>query len=244
MASTVWQHQRSLLYAPILLVRKSCHSKSHTNANLVRIFWHQLMRRAFTSHAVFFVTRILRLPRNSKISRYVTVIVTFMISALLHIAANPGIPLTCQAWPQIRFFMTVGLAIMLEDPVIKLYRLALGKGSRKTAHVLGMDAKNSNDHASKETAKVDNRIIDTADPTTSATTTATRAARSETPNTKLRRAGPKTPIQTSKEPAPQTEADAPISLHWRIFGYCWVIAFELWASSKMIYSTQQCMLAL
>ena len=79
------------------------------------------MRKAFTSHAVFIVTRILRLPRNGQITRYLVIFFTFLISALLHILAGPGIE-RCSAWPQLRYYLSTIGAIFLEDAAITVYK--------------------------------------------------------------------------------------------------------------------------
>ena len=79
------------------------------------------MRKAFTSHAVFIVTRILRLPKNGQVTRYLIIVFTFLISALLHILASPGIERCC-AWPQLRYYLSTIAAIFIEDAVITVYK--------------------------------------------------------------------------------------------------------------------------
>lgn len=81
------------------------------------------MRKAFTSHAAFVVNKILRFPQNSQVSRYLIVIVTFAISALLHIVSATT-SFQCGAAAQIRYYASIVLAIFIEDTVIWAYRSA------------------------------------------------------------------------------------------------------------------------
>ena len=95
-----------------------------------RYFWHHLMRKAFTSHAVFFVNNVLRLPRNSQISRYLIIMLTFMISAGLHIVSGIA-PVRCAFYAQTRYYFSIAATIMLEDAVIWVYKSAVKDAATK-----------------------------------------------------------------------------------------------------------------
>ncbi|MCJ1433292.1 hypothetical protein MMC27_002651 [Xylographa pallens] len=88
-------------------------------------FWHHLMRKAFTSHAVFIVNKILHLPRNHQASRYLIIVLTFLISAGLHVAAGIA-PVRCAIYAQTRYYFSIAAVIMLEDAVIWLYKAKSG----------------------------------------------------------------------------------------------------------------------
>ena len=72
------------------------------------------MRKAFTSHAVYIVTRLLRVAPRSKVSRYLILFVSFLLAALLHILASPE-PFRCSIWPQSLYYLSTALAIVAED---------------------------------------------------------------------------------------------------------------------------------
>ena len=86
-----------------------------------RLFWHHLMRKAFTAHAIFVVTRIFHLPRKGRISRSLIMVLTFMFSALLHTLASPGIEL-CGLYFQVRYYLLIVFAVLCEDLVISIFR--------------------------------------------------------------------------------------------------------------------------
>lgn len=82
------------------------------------------MRKAFTSHAVFIVNGAFRLPRRGQISRYLIIIVTFLISAALHIASGIA-PVRCNFYPQLRYYTSIAGTLMLEDAVMWVYKKPL-----------------------------------------------------------------------------------------------------------------------
>ncbi|MCJ1380033.1 hypothetical protein MMC17_003136 [Xylographa soralifera] len=84
-------------------------------------FWHHLMRKAFTSHAIFVVNKVIHLPRNNPTSRYLIIILTFLISAGLHVAAGIA-PVRCAIYAQTRYYFSIAAVIILEDAVIWLYK--------------------------------------------------------------------------------------------------------------------------
>ena len=170
-----------------------------------RLFWHQLMRKAFTSHAVFLATRVLHLPPRTKTTRYFILFFSFLIVAVMHIFTNPT-PSLCTAWPQIRYYASTALAIMIEDTVI-----ALGRGKtciEETRPSDGLDQKRK-EGTSKKFARGDNHMD-----------------------------SPRVHSRTFCSRGPGSSG-AP-KLGWRILGYCWVVSFDMWATSKLIYATAQC----
>ncbi|MCJ1321831.1 hypothetical protein MMC15_007176 [Xylographa vitiligo] len=82
-------------------------------------FWHQLMRKGFTSNAGFLVTHVLGLSARTPIARYLTLFVSFIIVAVLHILASPA-PFRCSIWPQVRYYGSIACAIVVEDAVMAL----------------------------------------------------------------------------------------------------------------------------
>ncbi|KAL9120416.1 MAG: hypothetical protein Q9187_003026 [Circinaria calcarea] len=188
-------------------------------------FWHSLMRKAFTVHAFVILNNVLGLPRSSRFSRPLIIIATFMISALLHIAAAPDVPLRCSVMPQMRYYLSVATAIFAEDQIIRLYMLATSKKSEGSNGTRPLEG-------------------DTVKSLSSAKTTT--ALRSNGSMAKLRTSKRTQPSSTdeileSRELAEQNRVEDSIGLKWRIVGYCWVAAFCVWASSKLVYSTQQCL---
>ncbi|MCJ1401037.1 hypothetical protein MMC11_004249 [Xylographa trunciseda] len=94
---------------------------AYTIRRFYALFWHHLMRKAFTSHAVFIVNKVLHLPRNNPVSRYLIIILTFLISAGLHLAAGMALS-ECVVYAQTRYFFSIAAVIILEDAVIWLYK--------------------------------------------------------------------------------------------------------------------------
>lgn len=183
------------------------------------------MRKAFTVHALLFLNNVLGLPRRNRFSRSLTIIATFMISAALHIVAAPDVPLRCAVWPQMRYYLSVAGAIFAEDVIMRLYQSVTYKtsGGPKSSRPYKSDA---------------------ADQLSSAKTTETLKPNGSTEGLRItKQTQPSTAeeLSESHEPVGQHRVEDPISLKWRIVGYCWVVAFSVWASSKLIYSTQQCL---
>lgn len=183
------------------------------------------MRKAFTVHALIILNNVLGLPRSNRFSRSLIIIATFMISAALHIVAAPDVPLRCSVWPQIRYYLSVAAAIFTEDAIMRLYQSVISKksGGPKSPRPLKGD---------------------TVDQLSSAKTTTILKPNGSSEGLRItKQTQPLTTCEIlgSREPTRQHGVGVPISLKWRIVGYCWVVAFSVWASSKLIYSTQQCL---
>ena len=157
------------------------------------------MRKAFTSHAVLLVNRVLRLPRKSQVTRYLIIITTFMLSALLHILANPGYE-QCTAYPQVRFYLSIICAIVLEDFVIATYQ-SWTDSSAEPPPQAAVHGKEFSD--SERSPRIPNgkKIF---------------TAQNAFPNG----AGP--------------------SFLWKVVGFAWVLCFQGWATSKLMYGIYTC----
>ena len=147
------------------------------------------MRKAFTSHARFFVQNILRLPQQGPVTRYVTITVTFMISALLHVLANPGYEWCCLGI-QMPIYVSIIGAVLIEDTLIGAYGSIF-----KPALTIGSAA-------SADRMKV---VLQTKN---------------------------RTRVVSAQEHAE--------TLMWKLAGFSWVVMFEIWATSKMMYSLWNC----
>ena len=153
------------------------------------------MRKAFTSHATYVVTRLPGLQSRSQIARYLILLFSFLIAALLHILASDR-PFRCSIWPQLRYYTSTALAIVLEDFVIAV-GLRVKNGFRRKEVTAKVDLKNG-DSPSEVASSIGNEYLSSY------------------------------------------EIHAPLSEHWRIIGYCWVAAFDMWATSKLVYASAIC----
>ena len=82
------------------------------------------MRKPFTSLSVVVVKTIS--PISSKrLNTYLIIMITFILCALFHILAS-GDPPSCSIFPQTRFYMSTGLAMVAEDIVLTTGRYFLG----------------------------------------------------------------------------------------------------------------------
>ncbi|MCJ1388664.1 hypothetical protein MMC18_001513 [Xylographa bjoerkii] len=173
--------------------------QAYTVRRWYSVFWHHLMRKAFTSHAILLVNGLLRLPRKSQVTRYLIIVATFMMSALLHILANPGAE-QCSAYPQARYYLSVICAIALEDLVISTYQSWTGSS---------------------------------AEPPPQTATYVKEVSDSEK--------SPGIPNGKKVFTAQNTfnSGAAPGKL-WKLVGFAWVLLFEGWATSKLMYGLYAC----
>lgn len=90
------------------------------------MFWHQHLRKYFTSIADLIVYKALRLPKGKLFTRYLHLSLVFLVSGLLHtyIEFTEGLP--ARQSGQIQFFATQVVGIMLEDIVQAVYRAMRG----------------------------------------------------------------------------------------------------------------------
>ncbi|PNS14716.1 hypothetical protein CAC42_1738 [Sphaceloma murrayae] len=118
--------------------------EAYTVRRFYALFWHRLMRKAFTSHAAAFCCNILRMPRNSQITRFFIIAGAFMISAIMHTFAAPGLE-RCGFWPQCRYYISIILAIALEDVVFGV--------SKRVMKLASPASKTKSKDASRKVAK-------------------------------------------------------------------------------------------
>ena len=157
------------------------------------------MRKAFTSHAILLVNDILRLPRKGRLTRYLIIITTFMLSALLHILASPGAE-RCSAYPQARYYTSIICAIALEDSVISTYQSLTGSSAEPPPQT-AIYAKEPSDSEKSPGIPNGRKVF----------------------NAQNAFSDRRTP-----------------SFLWKLVGYSWVMLFEGWATSKLMYGLYAC----
>ncbi|KAF2120203.1 tat pathway signal sequence [Lophiotrema nucula] len=101
-------------------------------------FWHQSVRRKTSGPAYYLTYRVLRLRKGGIIARYMYILLAFMVSSLLHLAAEEyadGI-----RWGEsgtLRFFFMQWLGIVLEDVAQSLGRTLTGYQLNRWTKALG-----------------------------------------------------------------------------------------------------------
>ncbi|MCJ1331021.1 hypothetical protein MMC10_007708 [Thelotrema lepadinum] len=108
-------------------------------------FWHQLMRKPFTSMASLLVKNTV--PSASKrMSASLIVLATFAISAIFHILSSDQYSL-CSAYAETRYYMSTAAAILLEETVIHFVWPYVNKATGKSAGGNASSEKRSVDSA-------------------------------------------------------------------------------------------------
>lgn len=160
---------------------------------------------------------------------------SFLMSAGMHIFVAPNVPLRCSAWPQLRYYLSIAGAIIIEDMATLLYR----QFGRKIA---------------KQARSNDNLICKIAGPAlkvdkATATETTISMDDSATQRKKLQQRGG-IPVRSKAETAGLAETTVtsevkegaqPNGKAFRALGYLWVMFFEVWSTSKFLYLTRQCL---
>ena len=123
----------------------------------------------------------------------------------MHIFASPGYVL-CSVWPQIRYFGSIVLAIMLEDAVsgVKWLRTPRKVSLQVALKVYGKANGHVGGKANGKKAKTEKKEVDS----------------------------PKTVAEAYPEQQ-ITEDSTPWYL--KLLGYCWVFFFHVWANSMAVY---------
>ena len=85
-----------------------------------RVFWHKLMRKAFTSHAAFLIHHILGMPRGTGLARHAIVLIAFLVSGVMH-AMVPPVSLCEGVW-QMAYYSCVGITIAAENVLGQVFR--------------------------------------------------------------------------------------------------------------------------
>jgi len=135
----------------------------------------------------------------------------------MHVFVAPNIPLRCQVWPQLRFYLSIAGAIIFEDLVTFAYR----RLNRKKASQLKPNDNviESEAHQAKVSSRDDGRAQD-----------------SELKGRGKAEMDEKNPTIPSPE-----QAIEPTPIIFRTIGYIWVAFFEVWSTSKSLYLIRQCL---
>ena len=231
------------------------------------------------------------------------------MSAGMHVFIAPNIPLRCSIWPQLRYYLSIAMAIVLEDVLIISYnqakkRLTSRKGTEKAIlNELAEAKKASNPDTEKPAERVEEQgpPMDAIDVSTASGIETSSEAngsavkrREVNPQEFLAEENQTLEIKTSSESdgsevnpqvprAEESEASGieaslqangialkrheaspqepkaeesistvPVVAQstatsdslFKLFGYIWVFAFEVWSTSKFLYLTQQCQMEL
>lgn len=188
------------------------------------------MRKGFTTHAVFLINDILRLPRQNIIARYLIVIVTFLLSGLYHAALTPDLPWQCSTL-QIGYQLRIVGAIVFEDFVSILW----GKFAPRSLRLQDDKTPREDDVAiiSKSTAVLSSKGPQHND-------SRRRNGRNES------REYSKSPMSVDSTNVGTPERNPPLLSATSILlygiGYLWTVFFIIWANSNLAWSTNQCVL--
>ena len=153
---------------------------------------------------------------------------SFLISAAMHVFVSPDVPLSCCVWPQLRFYMSVAGAIVFEDIVIVAY-----KSTERKLRAPRMKQLSASIQDSSITTSVDDKPADILRKRAS---TNISAGEMESKSQKAFEAD-------DSKAGPPSSANARHTLPplgFRILGYLWVAAFEVWSTSKIMYYVVSC----
>jgi hypothetical protein len=135
----------------------------------------------------------------------------------MHVFVAPNIPLRCQLWPQLRFYLSIAGAIILEDLVTLAYRRLISKKADRVSS--NGTAIKSEEHKAKASSREDKSAQDN----------------------ELKRRG-KVEMDTTAPSVPSAENSIePTPIILRTIGYAWVAFFEVWSTSKSLYLIRQCL---
>ncbi|KAJ5306463.1 hypothetical protein PENANT_c017G11266 [Penicillium antarcticum] len=95
---------------------------AYTLRNFWGKFWHQFMRRPFTSISNFVSRDVLNLTRSSLLERYTNIFIVFLISAAFHIIVDILQSISMEKSGSMPFYLAFILGIMLEDGVQELWK--------------------------------------------------------------------------------------------------------------------------
>jgi hypothetical protein len=138
----------------------------------------------------------------------------------MHVFVAPNVPLECEAWAQLRYYSSIAGAIVLEDLAIAAYRRLAHRPPAQSAA---------------------NRRPIEAGATAAGGVSKTTAHHAK--GGPRKRAGAQREAEADRsvpggQAAERTAGES--SAAWRILGYLWVFAFEVWSCSKLVYVTKQC----
>lgn len=173
------------------------------------------------------------------------------MSAGMHIFIAPNIPLKCSIWPQLRYYLSIAGAIVLEDVLIITYnqtkkRLGAREATDKAGSVNATKTERPTDIQRSEKSS-DDMVLREADQTVTNQVTGAKID-AQTDGNALRKRDvapqePKAEKSASVVPTAAVSTTATSKL-FKVLGYVWVFAFEVWSTSKFLYLTQQCQIKL
>ena len=156
------------------------------------------------------------------------------MSAGMHVFVAPNVPLQCSVWPQLRYYSSIAGAIVLEDLVILGYKAATSRLVREKKPEPVYETSFPKDSGSterellvKNTGGEMRKRVAKALPLSVQGPTVTGKSK-EQGNCAL-----------SQTPGSSNSGD-PMREYFKVLGYFWVFAFEVWSTSKCLYITQQC----
>ena len=93
-------------------------------------FWHKYIRWSHMSISNFVYRDLLCLPRPSPLERYVNTVVVFLVTGSVHVVFDSYGAAPPSKLPTLAFFMSMAVAIMIEDGVQEVYRRVIGADTR------------------------------------------------------------------------------------------------------------------
>ena len=90
------------------------------------MFWHQHTRQKFKGPATSITDTILGLQNGTVVARYTNLVLTFVISGLMHAITDIAGGIPWRSSGAFTFFCTQAFGIILEDSVQALYRYRCG----------------------------------------------------------------------------------------------------------------------
>ena len=84
-------------------------------------FWQQLLRAAFVANSSFIAQSFLIIPKSSLLYPYAVVVLVFCLSASLHAVGLWAIHPTCNVLPILKWYTLMGIAMVFEDVVKRMY---------------------------------------------------------------------------------------------------------------------------
>jgi len=88
-----------------------------------------MLRNMLSDPATIITHKVLRLPARGIVQRYTKIVLSFLVSGLVHTAVDLVNGLTFAESHSIRFFTTQALGIMIEDGVQWIWNRSFGRGN-------------------------------------------------------------------------------------------------------------------
>ena len=93
-----------------------------------RVTWHQTFRMPLEETADFVVSRVLHIPKGTKISRYTKLIFAFSLSGLAHLLNGIAVGIPARENGSLVFFALQALGIIFEDAIQAMCRRSSFQG--------------------------------------------------------------------------------------------------------------------